>query len=260
MKTISSRQNPFIKDVNLLANNASERRKQQKTVLDGVHLIESALAHGVVLDNVFVSEHGLHSVEIAALIDRLETHMSCILVTDVVFNAISPTDHPAGILAVISWHHNAAFVLPTKSCVVLETVQDAGNLGTILRTAAAAGIKDVLLSEGCAQAWSPRVLRAAMGAHFSLNIYEKVDLLTVIPAYQGQVLATGLTQAKSLYRLNLNKPTAWLFGSEGQGLSEQVMALAKQQVIIPMATGIESLNVAAAVAVCLFEQKRQIDS
>jgi TrmH family RNA methyltransferase len=178
------------------------------------------------------------------------------LVTDNVFNAISPTDHPTGILAVISWH-NPAFVLPTQSCVVLETVQDSGNLGTILRTAAAAGIQHILLSDGCAQAWSPRVLRAAMGAHFSLNIYEKIDLLSVLPAYQGQLLATGLTQAKSLYSLNLNQSTAWLFGSEGQGLSEQVMRLAKQQVIIPMSTGVESLNVAAAVAVCLFEQRRQ---
>ena len=256
MKTISSRQNPLIKEINLLANNPAERRKQFKTVLDGVHLVEAALAHGVVLENVFVSEHGLRSVEIANLVDRLENQMSCILVTDNVFNAISPTDHPTGILAVISWH-NPAFVLPTQSCVVLETVQDSGNLGTILRTAAAAGIQHILLSDGCAQAWSPRVLRAAMGAHFSLNIYEKVDLLSVLPAYQGQLLATGLTQAKSLYSLNLNQSTAWLFGSEGQGLSEQVMRLAKQQVIIPMATGVESLNVAAAVAVCLFEQRRQ---
>ena len=256
MKTISSRQNPLIKEINLLANNPAERRKQFKTVLDGVHLVEAALAHGVVLENVFVSEHGLRSVEIANLVERLENQMSCILVTDNVFNAISPTDHPTGILAVISWH-NPAFVLPTQSCVVLETVQDSGNLGTILRTAAAAGIQHILLSDGCAQAWSPRVLRAAMGAHFSLNIYEKIDLLSVLPAYQGQLLATGLTQAKSLYSLNLNQSTAWLFGSEGQGLSEQVMRLAKQQVIIPMSTGVESLNVAAAVAVCLFEQRRQ---
>ena len=256
MKTISSRQNPLIKEVNLLANNSAERRKQFKTVLDGVHLVESAMANGIVLENVFVSEHGLRSVEIAHLVDRLESVMSCILVSDSVFNAISPTDHPTGILAVIAWH-NPLFKMPTQSCVVLDTVQDAGNLGTILRTAAASGIKDILLSDGCVQAWSPRVLRAAMGAHFSLNIYEKVDLLTLIPTFQGQVLATGLTQAKSLYSLNLQKATAWLFGSEGQGLSPQIMALAQQQVIIPMAEGVESLNVAAAVAVCLFEQRRQ---
>jgi TrmH family RNA methyltransferase len=130
-------------------------------------------------------------------------------------------------------------------------------LGTILRTAAAAGIETVFLSEGCAQAWSPRVLRAAMGAHFLLSIYEKVNIAELLASYQGVSMATGLDGARNLYEINLRQPIAWLFGSEGQGLSVNTMALAQQKVMIPMAQGVESLNVAAAAAVCLFEERRQ---
>lgn len=258
MKTLSSRQNPLIKEVHLLANSASERRKQQKTLLDGVHLIQAALTHHVDLETVFVSEHGLKSPEIALLVAQLEQQMSCILLTDSVFDYISPSDTPAGILAVIQQPKALNLAVPQGSCVILETVQDTGNLGTILRTAAAAGVHEVFLSEGCAQAWSPRVLRAAMGAHFVLSIQEKVDVFTLLASFKGQILATGLQQAKSLYDLDLTQATAWLFGSEGQGLSAPMMALAHQQVIIPMAQGVESLNVAAAAAVCLFEQRRQL--
>jgi len=258
MKTLSSRQNPLIKEVHLLANSAPERRKQQKTLLDGVHLIQAALTHHVDLETVFVSEHGLKSPEIALLVARLEQQMSCILLTDSVFDYISPSDTPAGILAVIQQPKVLNLAVPQGSCVILETVQDTGNLGTILRTAAAAGVNEVFLSEGCAQAWSPRVLRAAMGAHFVLSIQEKVDVFTLLASFNGQILATGLQQAKSLYDLDLTQATAWLFGSEGQGLSAPMMALAHQQVIIPMAQGVESLNVAAAAAVCLFEQRRQL--
>ena len=257
MKTLSSRQNPLIKEVHLLANSAAERRKQQKTLLDGVHLIQAALVHSVDLETVFVSEHGLKSLEIAQLVAQLEQQMSCILVSDNVFAYISPSDTPAGILAVIQQPTALGLAVPQGSCVILETVQDTGNLGTILRTAAAAGIDEVFLSEGCAQAWSPRVLRAAMGAHFVLTIQEKVDIVALLALFKGQVLATGLQQAKSLYDLDLTQATAWLFGSEGQGLSAPIMALAHQQVIIPMAQGVESLNEAAAAAVCLFEQRRQ---
>jgi TrmH family RNA methyltransferase len=160
-------------------------------------------------------------------------------------------------LAVIVQPAALSLAVPQSSCVILDTVQDTGNLGTILRSAAAAGIDEVFLSEGCAQAWSPRVLRAAMGAHFVLTIQEKTDIAALVASFKGQVLATGLQQAKSLYDLDLTQATAWLFGSEGQGLSEPIMALAHQQVIIPMAQGVESLNVAAAAAVCLFEQRRQ---
>lgn len=256
MKIISSRQNPLIKDLHLLASSAQERRKQGKTLLDGVHLVEAAIANQVALSLVCVSEHGFQHPEISALISRLEMSVSCLLLPDPVFGYISPTDTPAGILAVMAMPEQKSGT-PIGSCVVLDGVQDSGNLGTILRTAAAAGIEDILLTDGCAQAWSPRVLRAAMGAHFRLRIQEKVNLQQVLAAYQGQVLATGVKDAKTIYALDLSIPIAWLFGSEGAGISVATAALAQQIVMIPMVSGTESLNVAAAAAVCLFEERRQ---
>jgi TrmH family RNA methyltransferase len=257
MKTISSRQNPLIKDLHLLATSAQERRKQAKTILDGVHLVQAALEQGVPLGVVCVSEHGYLSAEISALIAVLEPLSSCYCLPDTVFSHISPTDTPAGILAVINMPTEMAEKTPLASCVVLDGVQDAGNLGTILRTAAASGIEDILLTAGCAQAWSPRVLRAAMGAHFRLRIQEKVNLPQLLADFRGVILATGVKDAKAIYDVDLTQPVAWLFGSEGAGISAETAALAQQIVMIPMASGTESLNVAAAAAVCLFEERRQ---
>ncbi len=115
-----------------------------------------------------------------------------------------------------------------------------------------------MLGAGCAQAWSPRVLRAGMGAQFVLEIEDGIALCERLQAYPGRCLATALGEgACSLHALDLRGPVAWLFGAEGQGLSPALLARADQRVIIPMAAGIESLNVGAAVAVCLFEQARQ---
>lgn len=257
MKTISSRQNPLIKALHLLSSSAAERRTQGQTVLDGVHLVQAAIAQEIPLVQVCVSEQGCQHPEISALLATLAPIISPICLPDSVFSHISPTDSPAGILAVMALPESTIAYTPTGSCVVLDGVQDAGNLGTILRTAAAAGIEDILLTEGCVQAWSPRVLRAAMGAHFRLRIQEKVNLPTLLSAYKGQILATGVKNAKTIYQLDLSLPVAWLFGSEGAGISASTAALAQQIVMIPMAGGTESLNVAAAAAVCLFEEKRQ---
>ena len=142
--------------------------------------------------------------------------------------------------------------------VQLDSVQDPGNLGTILRTAAAVGIPEVLLTPGCAQAWAPRVLRAAMGAHFSLRILENVAASEVLQGFKGHILAADLRDAVDLYALDLRGPVAWLFGSEGQGLSPAIAALATKRVKIPMPGGMESLNVGVAAGVCLFEQVRQL--
>ena len=163
------------------------------------------------------------------------------------------------VLAIIDLPQSAPPEPLADSVVVLDAVQDPGNLGTILRTAAAAGIGRVLLGAGCAQAWSPRVLRAAMGAHFVLEIEDGIDACARLKGYPGRCLATALGQgASALYGLDLRRPVALLFGAVGQGLSADLLACADQRVIIPMAAGVESLNVGAAVAVCLFEQARQM--
>jgi TrmH family RNA methyltransferase len=144
-----------------------------------------------------------------------------------------------------------------SSCLLLENIQDPGNLGSILRTAVAAGVPQVFLSKGSVFAWAPKVIRAGMGAHFSLSIFEEVDVSEFARAFRGAVVAMEPRAAASLYDLDLTGPVAWAFGNEGAGLSESIGRLATHRVRIPMPGAAESLNVAAAAAICLFEQIRQ---
>lgn len=256
MKLILSRDNPAIKHLHALATSARARRQAGETLLDGSHLLDVALARGVPLIQVVVSESGGRQPEIASLLARCAP--DCLMqVPDRLFAHISPVDSPSGVLARIVVPENGNAPLPAADCVVLDGVQDPGNLGTILRTAAAAGVKDVLLTPGCAQAWSPRVLRAAMGAHFGLCIREACDVAAALESFPGAIMATELRDAVELYDLDLRGPVAWLLGSEGQGLSALVAALATRRVVIPMPGGMESLNVGVAAGVCLFEQLRQ---
>ena len=265
MKAISSRDNPMVKRLHALANSARERRKLGETLLDGAHLLDAALQQQWPLKAVVVSDSGCAQEEIEDLLARCAHDIPRYQLPDALFAHISPVDSPSGVIAIIDLPPEPdparladGAALSAHSLVVLDGVQDPGNLGTILRTAAAAGVRDVLLTPGCAGAWSPRALRAGMGAHFVVHIHERVDVVHALGAFRGAILATALGEgARSLYELNLDAPVAWLFGAEGQGVSPALLACASQRVIIPMAGDVESLNVAAAVAVCLFEQARQ---
>ncbi len=258
LKALASRDNAFVKRLHALAHSARDRRKLDETVLDGAHLVESALAAGVALRALVVSESGLLREEHRRLLAAAPAEVPRYRLGDAVFAHISPVDSPSGLLATIAIPPVASSELAGANLIVLDGVQDPGNLGSLLRTAAAAGIRHALLGDGCAHAWSPRALRAGMGAQFALSIEEGCELLGRLDAYPGRCLATALRHdARPLYDLDLRGPVAWLFGAEGQGLSPALLARADRCVIIPMAAGIESLNVAAAAAVCLFEQMRQ---
>ena len=256
MKQLTSRDNPTVKHLHALATSARDRRASGETLLDGAHLLEVALARGAGLRRVAVSESGRRQPEIAALLAACPPEI-CVELPDRLFAHVSPVDAPSGVLATMAIPAQPTGAGPLGSCVVLDGVQDPGNLGTILRTAAAAGVPEVLLTPGCAQAWAPRVLRAAMGAHFGLAIREGVDVAAALAGYPGQILAADLRDSVELYDLDLRGPVAWLFGSEGQGLSAAVAGLATGRVLIPMPGGMESLNVGVAAGVCLFEQLRQ---
>jgi TrmH family RNA methyltransferase len=140
--------------------------------------------------------------------------------------------------------------------VLLDRIQDPGNVGALLRTAAAAGVEAVHASRGCVDLWSPKVLRAGMGAHFRLTLREPADLAAVGAGFAGKICCTGLA-GNSIYDADLRGPTAWLFGNEGSGIASELASLCAERLTIPMNDGVESLNVATAAAVCLFEQRRQ---
>lgn len=256
---LSSRDNPRLKRLAALAASAHERRERGQTLIDGAHLLDAVLGAGILPLEVCVSESGRERPEILALLDRLPAGFTPICVPDALFARMSPVDTPTGILASIALPVPGPQAMEHGgSVVVLDGIQDPGNLGTILRTVAAVGIEQVWLSSGCAQAWSPKVLRAGMGAHFRLCIHERVDALARLAGWRGKVVATGVdADARTFFDADLRGPLAWLFGAEGQGVSPALRARADEILNIPMAEGVESLNVAAAVAVCLFEQLRQ---
>ena len=140
----------------------------------------------------------------------------------------------------------------------MERIQDPGNAGTILRSAAAAGVKQIVCGNDSVDIWSPKVLRAGMGAHFLLSIFSRVELSAWMETYQHQIWATALGGRNiGLYEMDLSQPCAWVFGNEGSGVSETVKEKADACVKIPMLGQTESLNVAMAATVCLFEQMRQ---
>jgi TrmH family RNA methyltransferase len=266
MKTISSRDNPTVKSLKLLLSNPRQQRDTGKTVLEGPHLLAAALERNIQPDLVAVSESALTHPEVATLLARL-AGTETLALPDSLMRSLSELASPLGILARIAVPINAAdpasavppapTLVPANDCLLLDAVQDAGNVGALLRTAAAAGVSNVLLGPGCAGAWSPRVLRAAQGAHFALSIHEQVDLAAILSKRPGQSVAAVAHAGESLYSLDCTIPTAWLFGNEGAGIAPELVALATRQATIPLAPGCESLNVAAAAAICLFEMRRQ---
>lgn len=176
---------------------------------------------------------------------------------DAMYQALSQVENGIGLLFIVDTPQPAKPTRLSDSAVLLDNLQDPGNLGSILRSAAAVGIKIVCCAKGTVSPWSPKVLRAGMGAHFQLEIHENTDLASLARGSAVPVIATSSHATVRLYDVDLKGATAWLFGHEGQGVSEELLQLATHQVAIPHLGKIESLNVAASAAVCFFEQVRQ---
>ncbi|MEK7755198.1 MAG: RNA methyltransferase [Acidobacteriota bacterium] len=256
LKRIRSRDNPRFKALRELAASTRERRKAGLALLDGAHLIAAYRASGGMPEQLILSDSGMASPE-AAQLAAGAAGLSALVLADSLFEDIAQLATPTGIIALIRTPNPGPLPDRIEHCVMLENIQDAGNLGSILRSTAAAGIRTVLLSQGCAFAWSPKVLRAGMGAHFSLEIFDNADLAAAVRRLSGRLISTSGHARRSLYEVDLRGPLAWVFGNEGAGVSAELNLAAAEQVRIPMARNTESLNVAAAAAICLFEQVRQ---
>jgi RNA methyltransferase, TrmH family len=246
VEPIRSKQNPTYLALAKLIGAVRMQREQGVCVLEGEHLIGQ-----------FVARHGPVQTLIHAATNTLP------------FSAETEVVLAPGLLAALSSlatapDHIAIARVPAQppraaaaNVVVLDGVQDPGNLGTLLRTAAAAGVDEAWCGLGCAYAWSTKVLRASQGAQFGLVIREALDLPAELATFTGNVVVTTLSNASDLYATRLTVPSAFVFGNEGAGVSADVRARATQRVNIPMAQGTESLNVSAAAAVVLFEWRRQ---
>lgn len=256
MTTIRSSGNDHYRSLLRLCASARERRRCALTVIEGLHLVQAYLERYGDLRTVFVPERALALPEHAALIERLARPP--LVLADPLFERASQVGHGNGPLALIEV---PAPVLPETidgDAIYLDRIQDPGNLGTILRTCVAVGIGTVYLSPGAVPAWSPKVLRAGMGAHFHLAIHESVPAPELARRVTIALLALSTLGSASLYDTDLRAPIVWLFGNEGGGLAQELTQIpGTRGVAIPQSSRVESLNVATAAAVSLYEQLRQ---
>lgn len=261
MTIITSRDHPIIKQLIKLEGSTPYRNKSGLTLLDGIHLIQIYCSVIGMPENLIVSECYLESGENKRFLNILFGNKTpkITIVSDALFRTVSPVKTPTGILALITIPALKKEVTIGKEIfsVLLEAIQDPGNLGSILRSAAAANAEDIYLSQQCADAWSPKTLRAAMGAHFFLRIHENCDLQQIAKQFPGTVIATSIQASKNLFDVSLAGSVAFIFGNEGAGLSKELIQTADENISIPMPGKTESLNAAAAAAICFFEKVRQ---
>jgi len=256
MRRIESADNASFKLAHKLYQSARERRKLDQTVLDGVHLLQEYAASGGKPELVLVTAAGRADPEIATVLARVPEGR-CAELSDALFEELSSLKTPSGIVAVIDTPRPAPLPRDVECCLMMEDIQDPGNVGAMLRSAAAAGVRHVVLSRGCTFAWAPRVVRAAMGAHFRLHIHEQLDLLPLVANFDGNTVAACPRDASPYYDTPLAGRVAILIGNEGAGLPRHLIETASHRATIPMAGGVESINAAAAASVLLFERVRQ---
>jgi len=247
MSIIRSRDNARVKRWARLATDSGFRRSERRALIEGPHLVAEALQAGLKLHALIVSESGLKRKEIRQLIGQREP----VILGDQVFGIVAEAETPPGIAAEFEV---SGINSDTKGpAVFLEGIQDPGNVGAILRSAAAFGAGEVVLDRACADPWSPKVLRAGMGGHFKLSVRQITDLSSALAEFAGTTLCTVSSGGKALREVKLQGRIGWIFGGEGKGVSESIARQAAIKVTIPMAAGSESLNVAAAAAICLYE-------
>lgn len=244
---IRSTANPQFKALRLLAHDSTAWRKQGRAWLEGDHLCRAALARGVAPQLAVYAES-------CDPLQRLPAPRILVL-ADPLFAALSSLESPARMGFVLELPPAPVFD-PAAATVVLDRVQDAGNVGAILRSAAAFGFGQVVALKGSASLWSPKVLRAGMGAHFGLRLIEGLDA-GVLDTLRVPCVATSPRAEVALPDAALAARCAWVFGHEGQGVSAPVLARCERSLRIPQPGGEESLNVAAAAAICLYESARR---
>ena len=246
---ITSRDNPFLKELRKLSTESTAYRKAGRVWLEGDHLCSAALVRGIQPAVAVFSE----SFWPLAGVLFASAAIKNIVISDKLWQDISGLESPAKMGFIVDLPSSVE-IIPNLATVILDRVQDAGNVGSILRSAAAFGFKQVIALKGSAALWSPKVLRAGMGAHFGLQLVEAASLddvavltipLVVTSSHQGDFLQNLMENQE------LPSPCAWVMGHEGQGVCAELLAQAAVSVRIGQPGGEESLNVAAAAAICL---------
>lgn len=265
---ISSKDNPLFKELRLLQAAGTKGQKARiasgHALLEGIHLVQTWVGDSA-LGTLLTSSEGLKNPEIR---EAVYAHLELCPQTRLyeldpalwdLLSELVHAPHLAGLLKLpqASLAPSQSIATLVGDVLILDRIQDAGNVGSILRTAAAAGFTQVIAVSGCAHLWSSKVLRAGMGAHRLLDLYEGWSTQQVLSAVTAPLMAASADGTSDIFHLSkeLIYPVAWVMGSEGQGVSEDFLAQAKG-VSIPIDPRVESLNVATAAAICLFETMR----
>jgi TrmH family RNA methyltransferase len=251
---LESKDNPKIKHLRGLIEQNSYRKKQGQTVLEGSHLCLAWLEQNRKINAIFTTENALKHPDLNDILDQYQGKV--FVIGESLYKDLSTLGTTLACLAIVDLPSSSQALDYQADTLILENVQDPGNVGTLLRSAAAAGIQQIVCTKGSASLWSPRVLRAGMGAHFSLQTFENIQLEEILEQFKIPVYVTSSHRSTSLYAKDLSQPCVWILGNEGQGVSDYALAHA-EAVTIPQPGGQESLNVAIAGSVCFFEMVRQ---
>ncbi|MDC8783689.1 TrmH family RNA methyltransferase [Roseateles koreensis] len=252
LQHITSRDNPVLQRLRKLSQDGGAYRKLGSVWLEGDHLVRACLQRNYPVTLAVMTEAAAQDSVLRALADAAPRQL---VVPTALFKTISGLESPAQIGFEVP-HDAAQRIDPAVDTVILDRLQDAGNVGTILRSAGAFGFKQILALKGTAALWSPKVLRAGMGAHFGLRLIEGLGPAD-LDGLQLPLIATSSYAEKQLHQLSLPRPCAWVMGHEGQGVQAELMQRCRLTVGIPQPGGEESLNVGSAAAICLYESARQ---
>lgn len=259
MQVITSKDNEIIKDIRKLKEK-KYRNLDGKYIIEGIKIIEEAIQEKANIDTIVICEDCVRNGEIEAKLLYEIAKYNCIYVTEKIYNMITDTQTPQGILAVINKQEKDRNInFEEDLIVVLDGIQDPGNLGTILRTIDSVGLTQVIVSKNTTDAYNPKVVRSTMGAIFRVNIIEAENLVQTIKEikkHKFKVLVTSLETQDNFYDVTLNKNVI-VIGNEANGVSKEILEIADTKVKIPMLGKTESLNASVATGVILYEYVRQ---
>lgn len=259
MNVITSKDNEIIKNIKKLKDK-KYRNQQNKYIIEGMRLIEEAIKEEASIDKIVVCEDTISEDSIDSQLLYEIAKYDCIYVSEKVFSVLTDVSNPQGILAVIN-KKNSINEINYKDdiIVILDGIQDPGNLGTILRTVDSANIKQVIVTDKTADAYNPKVVRSTMGAIFRVNVIEAdnvKDLVKDIKKHKFRLVATSLQTDTSIYDIDYNK-VAIIIGNEANGVSDELMNVADIKIKIPMLGKTESLNASVATGIIIYEYVRR---
>lgn len=259
MQTITSKDNELIKHIRKLKDK-KYRDESNEYVVEGVKLVEEAVKENAKIKQIIVCEDTTRTYEIPTHIMLEIARYECISVSNKIFNIITQVTNPQGIMAIIEKNAQDAQIDYSQDIiVVLDDVQDPGNLGTILRTVDSIGLNQIIVSKGTADAFNSKVVRSTMGAIFRIKIIEVENLAQAIKEmrkHHFKLMVTSLQTKNSIYDIDFNKKII-VIGNEANGVSKEIQDMADENAKIPMLGRTESLNASVAAGVVMYEYVRQ---